>query len=185
MRARAAYISSLGTTTILVGASLLMLTVVSAIVGFRGWPGMVSGSGVEAVPLSPASPPARSASFVRTSPVHKAARVTRATAATRRRASTAGLVKVPSGRAPNVPGLGMAPVPVSPMASSPVPRTIAPVPPTRPPHPVSDNRDNTPDLPPAPNPGQFPISAPDAGGSDQVTGLAGMLLSSAPPPAAR
>jgi hypothetical protein len=184
MRVRAAYISSLGTTTILVGASLLMLTVVSAIVGFRGWPGMVSGSGVEAVPLSPSSPSARFASLVRNSPAHsKVVRVKRATGATHRRASTAGLVKVPSGRSPGAPRLGMAPVPVSPMASSPVPRTIAPVPPTRPQRPGT-HEDQSP-LPPAPDPGQIPISAPDAGGSDQVTGLAGMLLPSAPPPPAR
>src|SRR5207237_977628 len=62
MRARAAYISSLGTTGILVSSALFMLTMVSALVAFRGWPGVTPGGGVQAVPLqsshsSPLPPP--------------------------------------------------------------------------------------------------------------------------------
>src|SRR3954463_12019313 len=53
MRARFAYISSLGTTAILVAAALLMLAVVSAIVAFRGWPGQASSGGVQTIPLAP------------------------------------------------------------------------------------------------------------------------------------
>src|SRR5947209_16012115 len=53
MRARVAYISSLGTTAILVAAALLMLAVVGAIVAFRGWPGAANAQGVQSVPLSP------------------------------------------------------------------------------------------------------------------------------------
>jgi hypothetical protein len=183
MRVRAAYISSLGTTTILVGASLFMLTVVSAIVGFRAWPGTVSGSGVQSVPLDPVAPLIRSASLARYTTAHEAARVKRAAAATHRRASTAGLVKAPSGRA-DVRGVGRAPVPLSPMVSS--PRTVAPVGPTRPSPPVPDKQDDPP-LPPAPDAvPDIPVSAPDAGaGGPDLTGLAGMLLSSAPPPPAR
>jgi hypothetical protein len=39
MKASRAYIASLGTTGVLVGSSILLLFVVSAIVAFRGWPG--------------------------------------------------------------------------------------------------------------------------------------------------
>jgi hypothetical protein len=52
MRARVAYISSLGTTAILVAAALLMLAVVGAIVAFRGWPGAANAAGVQSVPLT-------------------------------------------------------------------------------------------------------------------------------------
>ena len=45
MRVRVAYISSLGTTAILVAAALLMLAVVGAIVGVPGWPGGANGAG--------------------------------------------------------------------------------------------------------------------------------------------
>ena len=51
MRARAAFIRSLGTTGILVAAALLMLAIVSALVAFRAWPGG-TGESVAAVPVS-------------------------------------------------------------------------------------------------------------------------------------
>jgi hypothetical protein len=56
MRARAAYIHSLGTTGILIAASMLMLALTSAIVTFRGWPGNDSSTGVQSLPLQPALP---------------------------------------------------------------------------------------------------------------------------------
>jgi hypothetical protein len=62
MRARAAYISSLGTTGILVGAALLMLATVGALVAFHHWPGGSTGNDVTAVPLQP---PARGVTAVR------------------------------------------------------------------------------------------------------------------------
>ena len=97
MRARVAYISSLGTTAILVSAALLMLAVVGAIVTFRGWPGAANADGVQSVPLTP--------SFTRTGDslvvthVHRASAVVRSrarpvAARTNARLSTAGLVKV-------------------------------------------------------------------------------------------
>jgi hypothetical protein len=89
MRARAAYIRSLGTTSILVAAALLMLGVVGALVGFHGWPAGAVGETVPAVPLTPTPQPVLSA--VRD--VRKTDAVTRV-ANTPRRASTAGLVKV-------------------------------------------------------------------------------------------
>jgi hypothetical protein len=47
VRASRAYITSLGTTGVLIASSILMLAVVSTIVGFRGWPGddIVNGLG--------------------------------------------------------------------------------------------------------------------------------------------
>jgi hypothetical protein len=46
-----AYIAGVGTTGVLVGFALLMLTVVSALVAFRGWPGdtVVEGAGAVTV----------------------------------------------------------------------------------------------------------------------------------------
>jgi hypothetical protein len=97
MRARVAYISSLGTTAILVAAALLMLAVVGAIVTFRGWPGAANADGVQSVPLTPSLTRA-SASLLATR-VHRPRAVVRTTAARpvsarSGRLSTAGLVKV-------------------------------------------------------------------------------------------
>src|SRR5919204_3761265 len=50
MRASRAYIASLGTTGVLVGSSILLLFLVSAMVAFRGWPG--SGPGGDLGKLS-------------------------------------------------------------------------------------------------------------------------------------
>lgn len=96
MRARVAYISSLGTTAILVAAALLMLAVVGAIVAFRGWPGAANGSDVQSVPLT--SPLTRaSATLVATRTSHRVRGVVRTAGvvATKgaARLSTAGLVK--------------------------------------------------------------------------------------------
>src|SRR5947208_13722554 len=130
MRARVAYISSLGTTAILVAAALLMLAVVSAIVAFRGWPGGEAGSGVQSVPLAP--PGIGASSTLAARPVSFRTRVVRAPArsaalvavAARRTASTKGLVKQ-RGAGPLVHGLVMVSVPgammhpASPRSSSP------------------------------------------------------------------
>jgi hypothetical protein len=99
MRARAAYISSLGTGGILVASALLMLAMVSALVAFHAWPaGHTAGGSVSAVPLTPSAA---------TPAVHEAAPVTRARPAVAHRTrahlhraaavSTAGLTKVPAG----------------------------------------------------------------------------------------
>jgi hypothetical protein len=93
MRARVAYISSLGTTAILVAAALLMLAVVGAIVAFKGWPGAANADGVRSVPLPP--------SFTRASATlvaaHRRAGVVRSGAVAARtggrKLSTVGLVK--------------------------------------------------------------------------------------------
>src|SRR2546423_11436655 len=95
MRARVAYISSLGTTAILVAAALLMLAVVGAIVAFRGWPGAANGAGVQSVPLT--SPLTRASATLLATRAHRGGGVVRArgAAATKGagRLSTVGLVK--------------------------------------------------------------------------------------------
>src|SRR5437868_7132004 len=121
MRARVAYISSLGTTAILVAAALLMLAVVGALVAFKGWPGAANADGVQSVPLAPSFTRASAALVVarahhRSAVVRSGARsaVARKPAG---RLSTAGLVKVVGPRGvPGVvkvtsgPGPGMHPV---------------------------------------------------------------------------
>src|SRR4051794_33813766 len=110
MRARVAYISSLGTTAILVAAALLMLAVVGALVAFKGWPGSANGAVVQQVPLGPGTGaaetvlvrPAAATRVVRARPVAQRA------AAAKARVSTAGLVKEPE--ADVVPGVVMDPV---------------------------------------------------------------------------
>ena len=130
MRARVAYISSLGTTAILVAAALLMLAVVGAIVAFRGWPGAANAAGVQSVPLTPSLPRAR-ASLVSTSVRPTAVVRARpgAVAARARRLSTVGLVKQVGPSV--VPGLvsvrGAPPMhPVFPQAGRPSPTFPAP-----------------------------------------------------------
>src|SRR5919197_1908869 len=58
MRASRAYIASLGTTGVLVGSSILLLFVVSAIVAFRGWPGSGPGGDLGKLSLGGSSPSA-------------------------------------------------------------------------------------------------------------------------------
>ena len=67
MKATKAYIASLGTTGVLLGASILMLAVVSAVVAFDGWPNGRVSTRVQTLVLTeraapirigPAAPPA-------------------------------------------------------------------------------------------------------------------------------
>lgn len=129
MRARVAYISSLGTTAILVAAALLLLAVVSAIVAFRGWPGSATGgAGVQSVTLAPHAP-VRSATLVRhTTKVRavKRAAAPAARSARARRVSTSGLVKQKGSGPRVVPGVVMVPVTSSPMQPGDSPRTSQP-----------------------------------------------------------
>jgi hypothetical protein len=184
MRVRVAYISSLGTTAILLAAALTLLTVVGAIVAFRGWPEGAGGSGVQSVPLAPGTSPAPAA-VVRRSPAtrSKAAGVRKAAAHhAAAHASTAGLVKTDAAGPPTVPGLVM----VQPYSG---PRMVH--------HSTSVTQlqpgaEPAPELPadpqrqpPLPSPGSdfsLPQAPPPP---DQVTAMASELLSggSSPPPA--
>src|SRR4051812_47944813 len=95
MRARAAVIPTLSTTGILLAASLLMLAVVSALVGFRGWPGG-TGDSVASVPVGAAARAPVALAQVRPVKRPKAAleRIVRSAPATRHPVSAAGLVKI-------------------------------------------------------------------------------------------
>ena len=121
MHARAAYVRSLGTTSILVAASLLMLLVVGAVVGFHRWPQGAVGQQTPSVPLEQGPPTlVRAVTDVRKAP---AARV-RKTRPARRGGSTAGLVKVV--HAPRPVGHPVALTPGTVRSSSPAPAPPAP-----------------------------------------------------------
>ena len=138
MRARTAYISSFGTTSILVAASLLMLGLVSAIVGFHGFPGSSRGEGVTSVPLAPPTRDLRVARHVTRDALGRTAssRV-RARAAGRRRGSARGVVKLPSmhpsatvGVVKITPGAPAGGAPQGPVATPPAKAPAAPAPPS-------------------------------------------------------
>jgi hypothetical protein len=107
MRARAAYIRSLGTTGILLLAAILLLGVVGALVGFHRWPDGAVGQTVPTVPVKPSQEGrlrlvrSESAQRVSTQDLVKASP----------RASTAGLVKVVP---VSTPGSGGTPLAVTP-----------------------------------------------------------------------
>ena len=180
MRARAAYISSLGTTGILVSSALFMLTMVSALVAFRGWPGMTPGGGVQAVPLqsSHSSPlvsvgrptPPR---VVRAAAPAAVSKSGAAAASIARNTSTAGLVKQVPARGPAT--AGGAP----PMTPAPTGGHTGPThPPTKPPPP----QPGPPALPDPPSPQQtlpIPTSPPDP--NSTVSTVNGLLGGPTPP----
>jgi hypothetical protein len=193
MRARAAYISSLGTTAILVVAALLMLTLVSALVAFHGWPGTAAGSGVQSVPLAPEG--ATTVKVERTRVAvgqrRRAARRTQAAASVRRRTTT-GLVKhVSAGGGPLLPGLVMVPAPEGPQASPP-PGTPTVPPPSTPQGPGEQTPVPTPvqnSLPPLPDlAGELPPppgAARPGDGGDDLAVMVGALMPPLPGLAAR
>src|SRR3954471_1395227 len=123
MRARAAYIRSLGTTSILVVAAFLMLGVVGALVGFHGWPEGAGGETVPSVPVKRAPEPV--VSVVRE--VHKAPAVTREARVLGDRTATAGLVKQVAVSSPRPIGypLAVAPGQVAPTTGGHQPPTAA------------------------------------------------------------
>jgi DNA polymerase-3 subunit gamma/tau len=195
MRARVAYISSLGTTAILVAAALLMLAVVGALVAFKGWPGSANGSVVQQVPLGPGS---GAAPTVLVRPAGLTRRVVRVqpskarAAAARAHVSTAGLVKQPK---PAVaPGIVMVPVapatmhPATPqtVAGQPPPAAQPPIappaePPATPPTPAPVGGGNGP-LPLGPLPDASGPGAPQPPSSDQVFVMVGDVIAVPPPP---
>jgi hypothetical protein len=165
MRARAAYIRSLGTTSILVVAAILMLGVVGALVGFHGWPEGAVGDTVPSVPLKPAPQPVLSA--VRE--VRKAPNVTRDARLLGDRTATVGLVKqaapVSSPRPIGYPEVY-------------APGQVTPAPAAQPPAAPAHN----PDAPPEAVPPTPPIGAPTD--TQQLQTLVTQLLGTVPPPPA-
>src|SRR4051795_7399058 len=59
MKATKAYIASLGTTGVLLAASILMLAVVSAVVAFDRWPGANAATPLQTLVLTDKAPPIR------------------------------------------------------------------------------------------------------------------------------
>jgi hypothetical protein len=188
MRVRVAYISSLGTTAILLAAALTLLTVVGTIVAFKGWPGSANGSGVQSVPIVPGSAPTRAALVRRAPAAHHLVRKAPSHAAARP-GSTAGLVKSAGTGKRIVPGLIMVPVHAAPpMAAHPISATQTP----QYPEPVAGPTTQR-DVPPT---DQGPGPVPSAGGGvalpsldqavppppDPATALSDGLLSGGPPP---
>lgn len=187
MRARVAYISSLGTTTILVCAALLILAVGSALVAFRGWPGGTTASGVQRVTLGPDASPRLVVALTRAAAITRVVRSQRPGAAAAR-LLTAGLVKqgttapgpVVRGIVKVTPGSGAGSVTSPPGVGPPAP-TGSPfqVPPP------AGSYYNGPTGPPVDT--GVPVPAPDLSGipgssAGAVTGVAGGVVSSVPPP---
>jgi hypothetical protein len=189
MRARFAYISSLGTTAILVAAALLMLAVVSAIVAFRGWPGQASTGGVQTVPLAPGGAAERVALVRRPATSRGLERRTArpSARAVRRFVSTARLGRAKAGGPRVVPGLVMEPVASAPMRPEGTgggagPTQTAPTAATAPQRAVPDQSQG-----PVPGSGggitvPLPLPAGQAPSADQVTAMVDTLLAGAPPP---
>jgi hypothetical protein len=194
MRARLAYISSLGTTAILVAAALLMLALVGAIVAFKGWPGGAGEAPVHSVPLAPDGAPNRVALVRRPAVARGLERASRTkTVAKRRPVSTGGLVKDAATEPKVVPGIVMDPAPAAPMSPEPSSPGTAPQNQVAVVTPEPDGKvpgepqDGGPvpgaggglPVPPLPD----PIGAQPS--TDQVTTMVGSLLSGgAPPPPA-
>jgi hypothetical protein len=179
MRARAAYISSFGTTGILVSSALLMLAMVSALVAFHGWPGSTADHGVASVPLAP---PARQAAQVKqvrkspaAAPAKKTARAHRAAAS--HAATTVGLVKAPSGGdADGGAGTGSLVKVVDPPAMVPTGSSVTVTSPQVPAGPGHPGGGPT----PAPAPGRpLPNPSPATG---QVQQAVDQLFGTVPPP---
>lgn len=173
MRARAAYISSFGTTGILVAAALLMLAMVSALVAFRGWPGGVPGDTVGSVPLTQ-QPRAFRLAAARTATVtaHRVRPAAPTRPARRLSTSTAGLVKVPARRPPVM--VGYVAVPLG--TDSPAPAGGAPAAPPGAQHgPVG-----TAPLPPPAGGAPLPIDPGE--GAAAVTQMVDGVLDQLPPP---
>ena len=171
MRARTAYISCIGTTTILVAASLLMLGLVSALVAFHGWPDGAVGQTVPSVALqSPAQPVLR---LVRNSSRTPYRRVLAGGRALGSRTATVGLVKDVPVRVPLAVGV---PVAVSPgHVSAPKPQQ---------PHGAQPGNPHQPSQPQSPLPPQV-IEPPPPPTQADVEALVQALMSAVqPPPAA-
>jgi hypothetical protein len=166
MRSRAAFISSFGTTGILVAAALLMLALVSALVAFRGWPGGVEDS-VSAVPINQQSQTpveltqVREVAAPRTA-VKRVATPARRSTVVRPRGSTTGLVKeviITRPASPSIvkvpPGIRMDPDPGRAPTGPAQPPQVAPLAdppadPERPTLPVPST-----ELPPGTSPGEL------------------------------
>ena len=114
MRARGAYIRSLGVSGLLVFGALLMLAIVSAIVAFNGWPSEAATSGVEPMAVdvaAPASTPAPTVIAVRREPRRAAPRAAAPVRVVAAAPSPAPAVESAPAPAPPAPPAAPAPTP--------------------------------------------------------------------------
>jgi hypothetical protein len=165
MKATRAYIASLGTTGVLLAASVLLLTVVSAFVAFDGWPSGTVTARVDKLVLrdrAPAIPVSATASRPATPAAAPAAPATRTAGGVRRVGGGQGVAGerfVPARPGPTTPGAGPVGVPV------PLP---APLP-------------SGPEIPSIPVPGGDSVKEQVASGAEQTTGSAGGALDAVSP----
>ena len=125
MKATKAYIASLGTTGVLLGASILMLAVVSAVVAFDGWPNGHVSTRVQTLVLtekpSPIRVNARPAALQTASPTRTPAAGALARRAPQGNAPGARTRPVTRGTIPAAPAKPVAPLPAA------VSKPLAPV----------------------------------------------------------
>jgi hypothetical protein len=166
MKATRAYIASLGTTGVLLAASILLLTIVSTLVAFDGWPSgtvtarvdrLTLNDRVPAIPVSAtatAAPPAAAAGGV---------------------ALGSGTVRAPGGGSRGVAGervTGLAPTPQGGLrVGLPGPGLPKPLGP------------GTPEIPTLPVPGTSSLKEQVAAGTEQTTRSAGASVGAVSAPA--
>jgi hypothetical protein len=131
MKATKAYIASLGTTGVLLAASILMLAVVSAVVAFDRWPGGQVAAPVKTLVLTDKAAPIRVSARAAAPSATRAARSAPRTAAAvprapRNTATTGERVGTPGGSAPATPAR---PVTAAPPAIVKPPVDVPPAPP--------------------------------------------------------
>jgi hypothetical protein len=119
VRATKAYIASLGTTGVLLAASILMLAVVSAVVAFDAWPGTTVAAPPHTLVLADRPAPIRVTTHSTAPPATPAARRAAAAAVTRR-ATAAPPAGVRTGSGPRA-GINPTPPPRTPIAAVPAP----------------------------------------------------------------
>jgi len=163
MRATKAYIASLGTTGVLLGASLLMLAVVSAVVAFNRWPDSGVSTRVQTLMLNDQAAP------IRVSAVAPGARAGAAAAAARGAAARGGTVPRVLGRTFTGGRLGT-------IGSGPPP---APAQPLRPPFPITGPTGPI----EVPNPSPREVGKQVADQAQQATDSAGATVGGANPQA--
>jgi hypothetical protein len=118
MKATKAYIASLGTTGVLLGASILMLAVVSAVVAFDRWPTGNVSTRVQTLVLSDTPAPIRVSATATGAPAAANRAATGVTAAPRAGNNGAQIVgdKIVSGGRPAAPAAPASPLPAVPPA---------------------------------------------------------------------
>src|SRR5947209_8071534 len=134
LRATKAYIASLGTTGVLLAASLLMLAIVSAVVAFDRWPDGHVSTRVKTLVLAERPAPIRVSAHSGGASAAALARAIAArggAAAPNRAGHGPALPRLGGRTAPAAPGAGTRPAPALPPVVSPPLQPVAPATPDR------------------------------------------------------